>query len=242
MPHLFLPRSRRFSITAEDVGTNANWERFNTFAYLLGGLILTFGSVCFLPSNEFEIDTGYKLYLWGSVLYLIVSKHDLAEVLACKEFSKHYRLDMTASANYILGSISYVAASVLYLSNFNSSFGCSVCLILGSILYQVGALLNAMQIFDASSIWEARLMLLTALFYILGSTLYIVGSVPSLFEFEDESDEGMIQLWSGTELILGSLFFFWGGSVNYVRAQLVIWSDWAREVAGQNLPETQHLL
>merc|ERR1719410_2566635 len=83
MPHLFLQRKRltNFIAGVEDIDQHFQWEKFGAVAYVIGGIIFIAGSVYFLPKYEEHEFQGAVLFIVGSLLYGVVSCHDLAEVI-----------------------------------------------------------------------------------------------------------------------------------------------------------------
>jgi len=88
--------------------------------------------------------------------------------------------------------------------------------------------LNAMQIFKAESIWIARNMNLVAASYMIGSTMFLAGSIPYLIPLETEGDILKLDRFLAWTFIVGSIFFFIGGLINYARAYKILKEDFAQ--------------
>jgi hypothetical protein len=146
-----------------------------------------------------------------------------------KHFSRRtrYRLDLAASLIYVCGSILFIVGSVVFLPAVEHPKSGAVLFIVGSVLFAVGALINMVQIFEshdgaAASLTTALLANLTAAFYLIGSTMFGVASVPYLFDFEDTTDANLIYTFLGWNYILGSVAFTIGGTMNYLRARILL--------------------
>ena len=82
MPHLFLNRPRKYNLASgqDSAGKELFWESLNAFIYKIGGVIFIFGSVLFFPAFSAYEDLGAWSFVVGSLLYLLVTGHDLVEV------------------------------------------------------------------------------------------------------------------------------------------------------------------
>jgi hypothetical protein len=222
MPHFVTNRPRRFAIfsAVEKLTLQFGWEALNTLVYEVGGVMFIIGSVFFLPAYEEYISVGSWLFFAASILYIIVSAYD------CVEMSYHPSdapfIDAGAAASYLIGAIVFLIGSVLFLPTVGKYNAGALCFILGSLLFVSGAVLNAMQIFQAPSARAARYLLLTAICYIIGSTMFVVASVPYFFPFESAKDKELIYRWLAQQYIVGSLFFLVGGLINGFRAHHIV--------------------
>ena len=146
-----------------------------------------------------------------------------------KHFSREtrFRLDLASSLIYVFGSSLFIVGSVVFLPSIqHPKFG-ALLFIIGSILFAVGALINMVQIFEshdgaAASLLTALLANLTAASYLIGSTMFGVASVPYLFDFAETADANLIYTFLGWNYILGSVAFTIGGTINYVRARILL--------------------
>src|SRR5690625_4295364 len=95
MPHLVTHRPRVSNIASKDENASSHklLETVNAICYELGGLVFVLGSICFFPALSSWIGAGSWLYFFGSLLYLIVTGHDLLEV--CK-YWRTYNTDTFA--------------------------------------------------------------------------------------------------------------------------------------------------
>jgi len=82
-----------------------------------------------------------------------------------------------------------------------------------------------MQIFEVETVFVARNMNLVASRYLIGSTMFLVGSIPSLITLEDQLDRERIDDFLGCTFVAGSFFFFLGGVINFLRACKVLKHD-----------------
>ena len=220
MPHLFVNRLRKYSLAGapDDLRNQFKWEVINAVCYETGGIIFIAGSVLFLPKHEEYVDMGSWLFIWGSVLYLFVSGHDLYEVFHSPQPKF---LDALAASSYITGGVVFIIGSYLFLPSVGAFTAGAYNFIFGSILFICGAVYNSIQIFDSPTRESALYANLTAVCYVIGSTLFLSGSVPYIWDFESETDSKIVYRYLGIQFILGSLLFFIGGTVNIWRAYLI---------------------
>jgi hypothetical protein len=222
MPHFVTNRPRQFAIFSapEKLTEQFGWEAFNTLVYEVGGLMFVMGSVFFLPGLEEYISVGSWLFFAASILYIVVSAYDCVEMFYHP--SDTVFIDVGAAASYLIGAIVFLVGSVLFLPTVGKYNAGAMCFIGGSLLFATGAVLNAMQIFHAPSARAARYLLMTAVCYIIGSTMFVVASVPYLFTFESAKDEELIDRWLAQQYIVGSIFFLLGGLINGFRAHHIV--------------------
>jgi hypothetical protein len=123
MPHVFVHRRRlHHPVPGMGVGhaRHVAWERANTVVYLAGGVIFVAGSVLFFPRFESYADAGAWIFVAGSLLYLVVTVHDLLEVLRFTSRrgmgSLSSRLELAAAAAYVTGTLLYLAGGLFNLS------------------------------------------------------------------------------------------------------------------------------
>ena len=165
-----------------------------------------------------------------------------------KHFSRRtrYRLDLAAALIYVAGSVLFILGSLVFLPSIEQAKLGAVLFIVGSLLFAVGALINMVQIFEshdraAASLLTALLANLTAAFYLIGSTMFGVASVPYLFDFEATADANLIFTFLGWNYIVGSIAFTVGGTMNYMRARIVLREQLALYEARAKAQEEKHL-
>ena len=120
MPHFFANRPRLHDVVAKDpsLSDHFRWETINAITYQVGGVFFIIGSICFFPELPGDADIGARIFIIGSVLFLLVTSHDMAEVV------RHYRtcagrhmawvhLEFWAAAAYIAGTLLFVVGSLL---------------------------------------------------------------------------------------------------------------------------------
>lgn len=220
MPHLFVNRLRKYSLAGapDDLRNQFKWEVINAVCYETGGVIFIIGSILFLPKYEELVHMGAWLFIWGSFLYLFVSGHDLYEVF---QSAKPKILDALAASSYSVGGVAYIIGSYFFLPSVGLFLSGAYTFIFGSILFICGAVNNSIQIFDSPTRESALFANLTAVCYVIGSTLFLSGSVPYLWDFESEDDSETLYRYSAIQFIAGSLLFFIGGTINMYRAYLI---------------------
>jgi uncharacterized membrane protein len=77
-------------------------------------------------------------------------------------------------------------------------------------------------IFKAPSRITIQLANLTAVTFVVGSTLFVVASIPYLWSVEAAADRRTLFAYLASQYLAGSVLFFLGGVFNYYRAYLVM--------------------
>lgn len=223
MPHLFTNRPRQHNLFSKDPAGHLHfsWEVFNSALYLTGGLIFIFGSFFFLPAFS-SPDLGAWLFIIGSILYLVVTFHDLLEAIGFysqnESRTSRDRLELTTSVVYLTATILFIIGSIFFLSTIDRMEAGSWCFILGSLMFIFGATVNVLQIIQAGSLVTLQLLNGTAICFILGSTVFLLASIPYLWTHFSPRDKYILFKYSASEFIVGSLLFFIGGIFNFIRA------------------------
>ncbi len=225
MPHLFVIRPRLHDLLAGDKerARHFRWETINAIVYKLGGIIFIAGSVFFFPSLNAFINLGVWLFVGGSLLYALVTGHDMAEVINYRRTLKRKptiwdQLEFWAAVTYFIGSILFTVGSLFFLTYIDLLITGTWCFIIGSLLFIVGAIVNVLQIVQASDMRILQLMNLTALAFVIGSVLFTIASVPYLWTFADSGDRYIVDTFVAWTYITGSSLFLLGGIFNYWRA------------------------
>nr|WP_255720577.1 YrhK family protein [Acuticoccus kalidii] len=203
------------------------WETINAIVYKIGGLLFIAGSFCFFPRWSAYADLGAWIFIAGSLFYLLVTSHDMAEVLRLARERNAPptvwdRLEFSAAVAYLTGTILFTVGSVFFLSIVGLNTAGAWCFVIGSVLFIVGATINVLQITQADSMITLQLMNLTALTFVMGSLLFTVASVPYLWSVDNADDAWMIDAFVAWQYVVGSALFFLGGVFNYWRAFIVI--------------------
>jgi hypothetical protein len=173
--------------------------------------------VFFFP--DLDSDVGSWIYFAGSILYLIVNLHDLAEVLVHRKLHPEAKMasfwELLATCIYLSGTILFIIGSILFLSYIDDINAGSYCFIFGSVAFWLGAVVNVCQMASAGSFLQMQLINMTAHCFIVGSLLFLVASVPYLW------DEGFKELYSflAWQYLVGSVLFVVGGASNYGRGK-----------------------
>ncbi|MEE4161632.1 MAG: YrhK family protein [Woeseiaceae bacterium] len=123
MPHLFVNRPRLHDLFSEDdsdLRRQFRWETLNAVVYKLGGLVFVAGSILFFPRFAAYADLGAWVFFGGSLLYLLVTGHDFAEVWkarrAAKVSDRCSKLEYAAAASYLVGTLLFTVGSVFFVS------------------------------------------------------------------------------------------------------------------------------
>jgi len=223
MPHLFTSRPRQYTLFEDKTFGISEFklELFNGILYLVGGITFIIGSVFFLPRYEALFDVGAWIFFGGSLVYLVVTAQDLWES------SKYLRsqtllslwdwLEFLAANVYVAGTILFIVGSLFFLSEVGMIVAGSWCFIIGSLLFLIGACINIIEIAKAKSLVKLQLLNITAIAFALGSTLFLVASIPYLWQPIDMQEQSLLFGYVAWEYIVGSVLFFLGGVANYYR-------------------------
>ena len=228
VPHLFVNRPRLHDLTSDDADLRAQfrWETLNAVIYKIGGVTFIVGSILFFPRFEEYGDLGVWTFFGGSLLYLVVTGHDLAEVWrrwrGRAEHDRDEILERISAASYAWGTVLFTVGSVFFLSKVGWFTAGAWCFVIGSLLFVLGACINVLQIVHADSLVTLQLMNLTAISFVVGSVLFVVASVPYLWSVQAEADRTMLYTFLAWQYLAGSILFLLGGVFNYWRAYLVV--------------------
>ena len=224
MPHLFTNRPRLYNPIPKDNTSNHNfdWGSINAILYILGGLTFIAGSVFFLPRYDTLSDTGAWIFFGGSLIYLVVTGHDLLESANYLRRQKQRViwnwLEFLIANVYVGGTILFTVGSLLFLSQIDAIIAGGWCFTIGSLLFLIGACLNVIQIVKEGSFVKLQLLNATAISFAIGSTLFLIASMPYLSEALNIEDNKVLFAYVGWEYIFGSILFFLGGIINYYRS------------------------
>lgn len=223
MPRLFTNRPRRYDfITPKTIVQNhISWESTNAILYLVGGISFIMGSIFFLPQYEALSDLGAWIFFGGSLIYLLVTGHDLLESTAYLYSQKQSTiwnwLELIVANFYVGGTILFTVGSLLFLSEIDQIVVGGWCFTIGSFFFLVGACINAIQIIQERSLMKLQLLNATAITFALGSTLFFIASLPYLSEALNIDTNRVLFRYVGWEYIIGSVLFLLGGIFNYYR-------------------------
>jgi len=227
MPHLFVNRPRLHDLTSGSAELRAQfrWETINAVFYKIGGVVFIVGSVLFFPRFEAYADSGAWTFFFGSLLYLVVTGHDMAEAVRYRRSLARRTLasdlELIAAAAYLVGTILFTFGSIFFLSQVGWLIPGAWCFVIGSLMFVLGACINVLQIVKAESLTTLQLMNLTAVSFVVGSVLFTVASVPYLWSVATE-DREILYGFLAWQYLIGSSLFLLGGIFNYWRAYLVI--------------------
>lgn len=216
MPHLFTNRPRQYKFV------NFNWESVNALLYIVGGMTFIMGSIFFLPRYEELSDIGAWIFFGGSLVYLVVTGQDLLEsssYLRSRDTLTIWNwLEFLVANIYVAGTLLFTIGSLLFLSQIDEIVAGGWCFTIGSLLFLIGACLNVIQIVHEGSFVKLQLMNATAITFALGSTLFLIASMPYLSEALNLEDNWVLFAYVGWEYIFGSILFFVGGIIYYYRS------------------------
>ncbi len=228
MPHLFVNRPRLYD-AARDLGDRRaqfRWETINAVLYKIGGVIFVIGSILFFPRFAAYADWGAWAFFFGSLLYLIVTVHDLVEATGYRRrlglADRDTRREYFAALSYVIGTLLFTFGSVFFLSVISWVTIAAWFFVIGSLLFVLGACINVLQITKAADLITLQLMNLTAISFVVGSVLFTVASIPYLWTVRAPADRTLIDAFLAWQYLVGSILFLAGGVFNYWRAWLVM--------------------
>jgi hypothetical protein len=225
---MFVNRPRLYDLTrgSADLQAQFRWETINAVLYKIGGVVFIVGSVLFFPRFEAYADLGAWTFFFGSLLYLVVTGHDMAEAVRYQRQpdarSLAARLELVAAAAYLIGTILFTVGSIFFLSTVGWFTAGAWCFVVGSLLFVLGACINVLQIVQAETLLTLQLMNLTAITFVVGAVLFTVASIPYLWGIESAEDRVTIYDFLAWQYLVGSLLFLLGGIFNYWRAYVVV--------------------
>ncbi|MCF8122995.1 MAG: YrhK family protein [Desulfarculaceae bacterium] len=228
MPHMIVnrPRLYDFAKNRTDLRAQFRWETINAILYKLGGMVFIVGSILFFPVFTRYSDIGAWVFFGGSLVYLVVTVHDLAEVRRFWRSNHHHKmgqlLEYIAASAYVSGTVLFTVGSTFFLTEVGMFQAGAWCFVMGSLLFVLAACINVLQILKSSSIITLQLMNLTAVSFVVGSVLFTVASVPYLWKIHSAIDQTILYRFLAFQYLIGSVLFFVGGVFNYWRAYIIM--------------------
>jgi len=239
MPHLVIARIRS-CLAIFPFQQHQNERRRDAFcAYMVetldlcGGFIFLAGSICFLPAFSHELNiflAGCVLFVVGGVLSASICSFSLVESVRTKGVKT---FEACQNALYLVGSIFYVAGSILYwppeahhkgmdwlvqnmslgvyFNLFDPEFEGTVLFIIGSIFFVLAAFVNGL---DQRGHSNGSMMTATTSLYMSGSLLFVFGSVAFLPDMGCNEHIFALGAWS---FVIGSVFYVAGSVISIVR-------------------------
>mmetsp|Transcript_64149 Transcript_64149/g.126234 ORF Transcript_64149/g.126234 Transcript_64149/m.126234 type:complete len:298 (-) Transcript_64149:94-987(-) len=203
----------------------------------LASFIFLIGSLCFLPGWVDDVRIfllGCELFVLGGFLLVVLSVATLFEALKAKGWGN----EASEHVMYLVGSLLFLAGTILYwpeqvgdehiqwmkgcaigvyLNLFSPEFEGTLLFIAGSMLFAVAALINGMStnVFSHRSASPGkRLLLASASLYLIGSLLFVVGSVAWLPDLGFGRGGEAIGAWT---FVVGSAAYLLGGLLSLLR-------------------------
>jgi hypothetical protein len=267
MPRLFTNRPREYNFIVELVqhtkdSPRINWELSSAILYIVGGISFIIGSIFFLPKHEPYSDIGAWIFFGGSLVYLTVTGYDLLESyyhLYLQERTTFWDwLELLIATIYVGGTVLFTVGSLLFLSQIDEIVAGGWCFTIGSLLFLIGAFLNVIQIVQEPSFAKLQLLNVTAISFAIGSTLFLLASLPYLSDRLNLNTHTVLFRYVGWEYIVGSILFLIGGVAYYYRLfkvkdhqqyeesnKILLWDensyDWALDGSqGQTMNEPEY--
>lgn len=214
------PRLSSFRSSDENHPSHKAWETFKAFSYELGGVTFVGGSIFFFPALSNYLSIGDWLFFAGSILYLMVTGHDLVEVI---RYWRHHETDtfanhieQIAAVSYASGCLLFVIGSLCFLPSVADVAIGSWLFIVGSVLFVIGGLVNVLQIVEAPSLIYMQLFNFTVALFVIGSALFVVASIPYLWDLGHHATV-RLDNFAAAQFLFASLLFLIGGIAIYYR-------------------------
>ncbi|MFC0269373.1 YrhK family protein [Kushneria aurantia] len=227
MPHMVASRRRMYSPTssADDRNAHSRWETFNARTYMLGGLGFILASVLFLPSLSAFHALAAWLFFAASLCYLLVTTHDLYETLRYWYHHHHLGLsgvgELVAVTSYFVASVLFALGSLYFLPGWGWDALGAWCFIIGSVLFLVGAFLNLPQLVKSPTGISMVLFNLTLVTFLIGSTLFLVATIPYLMHFDSQHTSDEVFRLAVGQFIAASILFLFGGIFMFWRLYMM---------------------
>ncbi len=222
MPHLITHRPRLLNLASGDASapSHAAWETFDALVYELGGLAFVAGSVFFFPALSRWLSVGDWLFFGGSLLYLVVTGHDLLEVIRYWR-TRHTAtfaagIERVAAVSYVAGSLLFTVGSLCFLPALDAVPAGSWCFIVGSALFVTGGFVNILQVVEAPSLLYLQLFNLTVAQFVVGSALFAVATIPYLWHLGHAAEQ-QVTTFAAAQFLFASALFTIGGIAIYYR-------------------------
>lgn len=222
MPHLVTHRPRVSNPTVRDdrAGSHRKWETFNAGCYLTGGVAFVLGSICFFPQLSGALAAGSWLFFFGSALYLLVTGHDMVEVI--QYWRTHHtrtfanRIERVTAVSYVTGSALFTVGSLGFLPAVGLEVPAVWCFIVGSALFMLGGFINILQVVEAPSLIYMQLFNLTVAQFIVGSSLFLAASIPYLWDIGGGARLA-VDTFAAARFTFASVLFLLGAVAIYYR-------------------------
>lgn len=206
----------------------SHWlEHVLAITYITGGVLFVVGSIFFLPGFERFYHAGCLLFLIGGTAYLTTSSFDLEEA---EHAGKKFEYSMALL--YVYGGCFFIVATFIFVPEITQAMGPysaqlwgSWGFIVGSLFFVLACFLNGAHTGDAFKdhkddpirvYWAQALVLATTFSTMLGSILFLVGSI--LYLPNIGCDEGTVTLGTCC-YIAGSFFFVVAGLLPILRTK-----------------------
>eukprot|EP00933_Yihiella_yeosuensis_P015940 TRINITY_DN1376_c2_g5_i1.p1 TRINITY_DN1376_c2_g5~~TRINITY_DN1376_c2_g5_i1.p1 ORF type:complete len:284 (-),score=50.31 TRINITY_DN1376_c2_g5_i1:188-1039(-) len=202
-------------------------------ADIFAGITFIIGSICFLPTFAHDMPVflfGCFLFIWGSVIYTMITSYSLVEGLKHNN-SSFWSFETVENMLYLLGSLLYLVGTIMYwpaeddryhlqwLANnmslgvyfnlFSTQFEGTLLFMIGSAMFAFAAFINGLNQRSFDTVSNQLLTTITSM-YLGGALLFLIGSVAMLPDLG--CNESMI--------VIGAWCFI-VGSVMYTAASLI---------------------
>lgn len=222
MPPLFTSRLRKHSLLSFlPFEKQFKFEKLNNRLYLFSSLLFVIGSIFFLPYFINHGSLGAKIFTLGILISLIPSFHDFHEVINHHHFENlglwNY-LEIITVLFYLVGTFNYLIGNFFFIFKPHNSYFAGIYFLIGSIFFTIAAIINLMLATQEKSFQRLMIMNANAVCNIVGGTLFIVASIPYLWNnFSLNLNELM-----AFQFIFGSLAFLIGSILAQIYTKIKI--------------------
>jgi hypothetical protein len=191
-------------IAMSDVKESDQIESRNVhgLALVLGGALYVVGSVLFLPQLSQYADISAWCFVVGSTPYLIVA--------VIEAFASKGRAEFTISATSALAAACFLVGSVFFLSYVAIFPIGSGMFLFGCLLLTIGNVTGLLCLAGSS-----RMLIMVDLSFLVGSTIFIIASIPYMFDFQAAANNIQISTFLASLYIVGSFFFLLAGGFRH---------------------------
>lgn len=183
------------------------------------------GSILQFPHIEAFGQGGMFLYLVGSILYLIITGYQCYEsVNQFKVSSKQKiwtKIRIIESLLYFIGTLLFLVGSIQFLDPIDEVVSGAVFFVIGSVCFTIAAMVNIMEIIQEDGPITLQLANGIAVSFVLGSVLFMVGSIPFIWRGKDLSGNMELYQYVIWEYIVGSCLFLLGGVLALIKTYVI---------------------
>lgn len=194
-------------------------ERVGIGMHALGSSFFVAGSVCFFPLLASWQTAGNWLFCAGSVCFLLLNGYALLSLArSWRDDGPHGfgdRINLTSAIAYTVAALVFVAGRLFFVRGNGTGQAAGALLsVAGSVLFVLAGLINIIQVVEWTNLLAMQLFNLTVAFFLLGSALFAVASVPWLWSLDGAT---RLQTLTAAQFLVASVAFLLGSGCIYLR-------------------------